>query len=304
MSADMAAGTMIKVPIFSKEKSYDVWQVEIKAWQKVTTVEENKQALAIALALPEGSEVRTRVFEETGPIDELNSADGVKKLLERLDKWYKKDNLSAAYEAWTGFDMYKRSKDITIDSYISEFMRKNNELQKYVKVPKSIVAFKMLDNAGLNFADKQIALTAVSFEEEEKLVDLMMQSLRKFFGSQEVFVSNQKFYHENVNNAPSITIKNEPVFNTEEVQVVQRGRNNFRGKISTPSAVAHMIEVGGTSEIIKIMVEEVIESQRVKTAMEKNVIHVDQSGIYHLIVQKTYILMKKKNSMKNHQVTQ
>ena len=112
MSADMAVGIVSKIPIFSKEKSYDVWKNEIAAWQKVTPVENNKQALTIALALPEGSEVRTRVFEQSGPIDELNTADGVKKLLERLDKWYKKDNLSAAYEAWTGFDMYKRSNGI------------------------------------------------------------------------------------------------------------------------------------------------------------------------------------------------
>ena len=53
----MATGIVSKIPIFSKEKHYDVWKIEITAWQGVTSIEKKKQALTIALALPEGSEV-------------------------------------------------------------------------------------------------------------------------------------------------------------------------------------------------------------------------------------------------------
>ena len=162
MLEEMAANNSgrVLIPIFGGDKSYDRWKEETKAWQLTTSVEKKKQALSIALALPEGSEVRRRIFEESGDIGELNADDGVDKLIVRLDKWYKKDNLSAAYDAWTKFDTCKKLHDATMDHYISEFMRRNNEMKKYnVKILNSILAFKLLDNASLDFKDKQIALT-------------------------------------------------------------------------------------------------------------------------------------------------
>ena len=95
----MAASARLNIPIFGGDKSYGRWLQEIKAWELTTTLEKKKQALTIALALPEGSEVRRRIFEESGSIEELNVDDGIDKLITRLDKWYKEDNLSAAYGA-------------------------------------------------------------------------------------------------------------------------------------------------------------------------------------------------------------
>ena len=229
----MASSGRLNIPIFGGDKSYDRWLQEIKAWKLTTAVEKKKQALTIALALPEGSEVRRRIFEESGSIDELNVDDGVEKLITRLDKWYKENDLSAAYGAWTKFDAYKKTYDVTMDNYISEFMRRNNELKKHdVKIPNSILAFKMLDNAGLDFKDKQMALTAVSFDDKEKMLELMQQSLKKFFGSQEVFLENSSARGADASNMPSITVKSEPVYNAEEVNVTQRdgkGSYNNRG---------------------------------------------------------------------------
>ena len=230
----MAAGSSsgkFNIPIFGGDKSYNRWLEEIKAWELTTAVEKKKQALTIALSLPEGSEVRRRIFEESGPIGDLNVEGGVKELIIRLNKWYKQDDLSAAYAAWTNFDTYKKIYDVTMDNYISEFMRRNNELTKHdVKIPNSILAFKMLDNAGLDFKDKQIALTAVSFDDKEKMLELMQQSLRKFFGSQEAYSGNSSACSAVASNMPSITIKSEPVYTAEEVNVTQNDwRGNYRG---------------------------------------------------------------------------
>ena len=90
----MAANGRLNIPIFGGDKSYGRWLKEIKAWKLTTTLEKKKQALTIALALPEGSEVRRRILEESGSIEELNVDDGVNKWIIRLDKWYKEDDLS------------------------------------------------------------------------------------------------------------------------------------------------------------------------------------------------------------------
>ena len=141
---------------------------------------------------------------------------------------------SAAYGAWTNFDTYKKIYDVTMDNYISEFMRRNNELTKHdVKIPNSILAFKMLDNAGLDFKEKQIALTAVSFDDKNRMLELMQQSLKKFFGSQEVFSEKLSACSAVASNMPSIAIKSEPVYTAEEVNVTQRdGRGSYyRGNV-------------------------------------------------------------------------
>lgn len=186
MSGNGDSGDRSRVPAFGGDKSYDRWKQELKAWQFVTNVGKKKQAVAVALSFPEGSEVRSKIFEEVN-IDELTNDDGMKVLLRHLDKWYKKDEMSAAYEAWTRFDNYTKEKEDAMEKYILEFVKRNAVLEKYkVSIPKCILAFKLLDNAGLEIKDKQIVLTAVSFSEPEKMFDSMQQALKKFLGSQEV----------------------------------------------------------------------------------------------------------------------
>lgn len=76
-------------PVFGGEKSYVRWRTELEAWLLVTNVDKKKQAITVALSFPEGSEVRDRIFGEV-EMNDLNSEDGMAKLLEYLDKWYKK----------------------------------------------------------------------------------------------------------------------------------------------------------------------------------------------------------------------
>ena len=177
------------------------------------------------------------IFEESGPIKELNVDDGMKKLKERLNKWYKKDDLPAAYSAWTQFKTCKKLYDVKMDDYIAEFMRRNNKLAKYeVKIPKSILSLMLLNNAGLQLRDKQIALTGVSFDDKEGMLDNMEKSLIKFFGSQEMFLSDadsRNFSHNGhlslAENVEAVKIKSEPVFNVEEVNVNQKEKSAYRG---------------------------------------------------------------------------
>lgn len=83
---------------------------ELKAWQYVTNVGKRKQAIAVALSFPEGSEVRSKIFEEVN-IDKLTNDDGMNVLLRHLVKWSKKDEMSAGYEVWIRFDIYTKEKE-------------------------------------------------------------------------------------------------------------------------------------------------------------------------------------------------
>lgn len=184
MSGKAVSGDRSRVPTFGGDKSYDQWKQELKAWQFVTNVGKKKQAVAVALSFPEGSEVRNKIFEE------LTNDDGMNVLLRHLDKWYKKDEMSAAYEAWTRFDNYTKGKEDAMEKYILEFVKRNAVLEKYkVSISKCILALKLLDNAGLEIKDKQIVLTAVSFSKPKKMFDSMQQAIKKFFGKSRSTVS-------------------------------------------------------------------------------------------------------------------
>lgn len=218
------SGGRARIPTFGGDKSYDRWKQELEAWQLVTRVEKKKQAVTVTLAFPEGSEVRDKVFAEM-KIADLAMDNGVSVLLQHLDKWYKKDEMSAAYEAWTRFNNYRKEKEDTMERYILEFVKRWTVLEKYrVSISKSILAFKLLDSAGLNVKDKQIVLTAVSFSEPDKMLDSMEAALKKYFGSQEVLSLGTA-------SRECVVVKTEPVFNTKEVSVVTRarGRAGFRG---------------------------------------------------------------------------
>ena len=118
------------IPVFSEDKRYDTWIKEINAWVLTTTIEKKKQALSIALAFPENSLVRRRIFDESDNLDDLDADDGVKKLILRLDKWYKQDDISAQYNTWRKVITYERKHGISMESYISEFTRRHITLKK------------------------------------------------------------------------------------------------------------------------------------------------------------------------------
>ena len=205
-------------PQFGGDKTYDRWKIEIEGWQLVTKVEKKSQAITVALAFDEGSEVRDKVFSELN-ISELHTEDGMKKLIENLDKWYKKDELSSAYASWSNFYKYKRSQDCSIETYILEFLKRYKAMKKFkIEIPNCVLAFILLDCAGLEHRDKKLVLTAVNFEESDKLLDQMSAALKKFFGEQGASAGFGD------NSSSSITIKPEPVYATEEVNVINRNR--------------------------------------------------------------------------------
>ena len=53
----------INTPEF-RNKPYERYKQELKAWQEITDVSKTKQGIAVALTLPEDHEIREKVFDE------------------------------------------------------------------------------------------------------------------------------------------------------------------------------------------------------------------------------------------------
>ena len=183
----MATAVSYKVPpVFTTNKPYSRWVDEIKAWQALTDLDAKKRGIAIALSLPEDGKnsIRDKVFSEL-TVDVLNADDGVEKLILFMDKIFKKDELSEAYEAYTDFDRFRRSKVTSMEDYVTEFEKLYNKTRKFkMDLPQPVLAFKLLEYSELEMKDRQLILTGVDYTKVDTLFTQMCTSLKKFFGQQ------------------------------------------------------------------------------------------------------------------------
>ena len=92
----MASKTDFKgPPLLHKDIAYSTWKRELAIWQAFTSIENKKQAPAIFLTLT--GQAREAALEID--IEKLNAEDGVKNLIDALDKLYLQDEACSAYEA-------------------------------------------------------------------------------------------------------------------------------------------------------------------------------------------------------------
>ena len=81
----------------------------LKSWQTVIEVVKKKQAVAIALSLPEDTSIREKVFDEL-QLDTLNAQGSFDELIQFFDKHLGKDDLLDCLERWEEFEDFKREK--------------------------------------------------------------------------------------------------------------------------------------------------------------------------------------------------
>ena len=163
-------------PSLDKDKDYSLWKNEVAMWQLVTDLEKKKRGLALALTL----QGKPREVALEMDAAKLNAENGVEVLMTELDKVFEKDKMDQAYSAYTAFDKYQRDGSMNMSAYIIEFEQRYNKCKKYNMVlPDTMLAFKLLDNAGLGQSDRQLALTACS----DLKFDTMKGALNRIFGT-------------------------------------------------------------------------------------------------------------------------
>lgn len=189
--------------------NYRKYKKEVELWSVCCKLEKSEKGPALALSLPEGS-VREKVIEELG-VTKLAVDDGIKVLLNFLDKFLLKDEFNEAYDRYVEFDSHVRSENMSMEDYIMDFQRKYQQVKgSKVVLPESILAFRMLDKANLEPKMKQLVVSGVDYEDaENQLSDQMACSLRKFCGKGIMTNSNSR-------NSDSTSIFEEPVVKIEE----------------------------------------------------------------------------------------
>ena len=165
-------------------------------WSIATSVAKDKQALVVALSLPEDHEsnIKENIFSEL-ETSELNSDTGMERLITFLDKRFLKDSFVEAYEKYKKWSGFVRKVDQKVEDFISDYESVCKEAEnKGVKDFEVIKAFKLLDACSLESFERQLVFTGINFEEAEKKKDLFSQmknAIKKFKGEQSKIIQGR-----------------------------------------------------------------------------------------------------------------
>ena len=171
----------INTPGFSS-KNYECYKLELRAWSEETEVSRTKQAIVIALSIPEDA-ISEKVFNQLS-LDYLKQEDGLDILIQFLDSLLGKDELTDSLEKFEDFENFQRADRQSISEFIASFDLKYKKLEKLkMKLPPEILAFKLLRKANISKEMRILVLTGINYSNKEKLYEQTKASLRKFLGN-------------------------------------------------------------------------------------------------------------------------
>lgn len=172
----MASSNIKNPPALAKSSTFDSWEKSINLWVLITELPKAKQGAALVLSL-EGKD-RDTVLEL--PLTDINSDDGVKKIIDKLGTIYKKDQVDAAYETFEKFINFRRESSMNMNNFISEFESKYNKAKNHgFELSSSSLAFFLLNQAKLSDDHKKlIRATLDKFDYND-----MKTKLKKVFSS-------------------------------------------------------------------------------------------------------------------------
>ena len=139
-------------PSLSNSKSYSDWLKLIEIWRKCTSLEPEKQDPAIVLPL-EGK-AQDAILELN--TNDIADKDGVNKIIERINRLYKKDEVTEKYNALESFETYKRNSNTSIDDFLTEFEKRCNKTKSHGTIwSDDLLAYGLPKSANLTTRDKQ-----------------------------------------------------------------------------------------------------------------------------------------------------
>ena len=186
-------------PGLDNAKHYDDWVKLVDIWKNVSDLPDNKKGPALLLTLQK--EAQEAALQVT--IDQLNSANGVKAIIDELYKIYKKNDTLQKYEILDSFESYKRDAKTSMHQYIFEFEKWMNKAKSNgANWSEDLLAYRVLKNSNLSEAHEQLVkatVTELKYNEvKEKLSSVFCES------TSPLPTSDEKIKIEDINYAAGI----------------------------------------------------------------------------------------------------
>jgi len=218
-----------------KNKEFMIWLREAKAWKEATSAVtglKEVHGLQLALHLPDGSEIRHQIFD-TLDTDEMKGESGWRAVITLIEKHYKKDDNTTAFETWKEFRNLVRKDEQNIEQYIMMYEKYKVRMKRFkMDLGERIHGLNLLCGANLSDSNLRIAMREVDGDSPDEMYEQAKKALKKYFG-------NSAIKNEQSNKAVDVivppTVKQEPLFTSMEEyesfvawkQYRQRGKPHF-----------------------------------------------------------------------------
>ena len=221
--------TRIPIPLLTADKPYPRFKQELEVWKSVTDLKPESQAAVVALSLPETGlklNIRDKVFDEI--YDKLSKADGMKTLVEFLDKHLGKDELTEAHEKYVKFKYYSRKEGESMEEFISTFDSLHNKLAKSdYAMPSPLLCFELIDSAGISTEKQMFVKSDIDFTKKDTMYAQAQKALKKYFSD----LSLNDSESSSSQNVSGHDIKPEVLYASNSRGRRSRGRGNaFRSR--------------------------------------------------------------------------
>ena len=108
-----------------------------------------------------------------------------------MGKLFKEDEFLEVYGHFIQFECYKKTKDVKMEDFITEFEKLYNCIrQKNMILQPALIALKLLDALQCDSNNWKLVLTAVDYNKVNMLFDQMKNALWKFHWQQAILASS------------------------------------------------------------------------------------------------------------------
>ena len=164
-------------PTYREGNSYDEYKRDLEVWKllKVATAEE--QGLLVYRTLVGRAKA---ACNDLDPESELNSKDGLKLIIKRLDKIFIGDDNHRIYKDLDSFEKYRRKAGILMTDFILEFENLHNKVKSHkITYPDGILAYRLIKAANLTTHHEELLKATV--ETGNWTYDCVVNQLQKIF---------------------------------------------------------------------------------------------------------------------------
>ena len=161
-------------PTLLNEDFYGEWKHDLTIWQMYTDLPRNKQGPAVFLTLTGRARDCIRDLQP----EEIGHENGVKKITDKLDTLFLKDENIRVYLAFKEFYNYRRPSEVSMIDFLIKFEYLYHKLSSYkLQLPEGIRAFFLLTAANMSDENERLArATCVSMTYEN-----MKCTIKKIF---------------------------------------------------------------------------------------------------------------------------
>ena len=205
------------LPKFLEGMPYKTWKNKIDMWKIVTAVPKEQQAITLLLESLEDNNKAEKAKSELTASD-VNDENGMKVLIEKLDKVFESDKINEAYLVYARFINFQKSDEMSMTDYITEFEHLYHKITNHeMPLPNTVLTFKLLDGAKLSKDERKLALTLGNNLKFETMKPALKRILTKST------IANESFHDTN-------NIKQEEAFSSKNMSKLKQNKTSKSSK--------------------------------------------------------------------------